>query len=106
MLMKKSLLRIFSFLVALAVFIGCQKKEKASSISSAYKKIDLVSEDMARKIAEKFDPTAFFDMKHADGVPANSPYQFTANGNNRIKNVFTIRDSSGYPALYVCNFES
>lgn len=84
------------------IFLGaCNKTQAPKSGSGDFTDIDLVSEEVARSVAEKFNPNTFFP-----GKPANSPYKTTLTGNNTIKDVIAFNDDSGYPTLYVVNFQN
>lgn len=90
-------------------FVGCQKKDTSQSFSP-YKTVELVPENVARAVAEKFNPNIFFRSDNSntsiDRTPIKSAYKTTIDGNNRIKNQIAVKDSNDYPAFYIFNFEN
>lgn len=84
------------------IFIaGCHKNQTSRQPQENFTNVQLVPEDVARSVAETFNPNGFFP-----GQPSNSPYKSNLAGNNRIKSSFSFNDDSGYPAVYIFNFEN
>ncbi|MEO8405729.1 MAG: C10 family peptidase [Chitinophagaceae bacterium] len=99
--MRKNLLPVAGFFVLLImIFIGCNKNQSANH-PKQFTSIDLVPEEVAKTVAQKFSPNTFFPKNDA-----TAPTQIASllNGNNQIKNQFIIKDASGNPAFYVFNF--
>lgn len=101
--MTKNLLSICTLLfISTFIIISCQKN-KSSGVAPDYPTIYVVPEQVARSVAEKFDPVKFFKITdNASGEKHG--YKWTANGHNTILNQFVFKDSSGYPAFYIFNF--
>jgi hypothetical protein len=100
--MRKTLLPIAVIAMLLFIaFAGCQKNRSVNPDQKQFTSIDLVPEQVARTVAEKFNPATFFP--HDNTAPAN-PAPSTLTGNNQIKNQLVFNDASGYPSFYVFNF--
>ncbi|MFT3949393.1 MAG: C10 family peptidase [Agriterribacter sp.] len=104
---QPNLLQYLFLLLLFAGAISCQKNGLQKVISSgAYKQIDLVPEDVAKTVAQKFDADKFLQGSNANSKSKNAIYRVSANKNNKIKNQFVFSDSSGYPAMYIFNYEN
>lgn len=94
-------------ILSLLVF-ACRKDfRKTNNISNPeYTEINVVPEDIAKLVAEGFNPKKFFFAhKASNGRHKNPAYKIMLDGNNQIKNHLTFKDSSGYPAFYIFNYE-
>ena len=99
-------LTYLSLLAVLLFFIGCQKTDTIPN-SLAYKTIEIVPEQVAKSVAEKFNPNTFFGTDDkSTRAKLRGVYKPSANGKNLIKSQITFKDSSGYSAFYVFNFEN
>jgi hypothetical protein len=101
--MRKKILflRVIPIALVLLFFAGCQKNQTADRPQQQFTNIHLVPEQVARSVAEKFNPASFFQ-----GMQVNAAYPTKADGNNKITASFTFKDDSGYPCLYIFNFEN
>jgi hypothetical protein len=111
--MKKKLLKLtitFAMLLyAVFIFIGCNKnilqKDEEQEL-----KIQLVSKDIDRIVAEKFNSEKFLtgnnnkssgnDIRNSNG----KPNKILLLGKNSVKNDLVYNDHWGKPALYIFNF--
>lgn len=100
-LKMKNILTLTLIIVIFFQF-GCQKTNVY--VFKNYKKdVQLVSLDSAIEVALRFNASVFFNSSN----PSNhSPFKSTLNGNNKIADYTTIKDSKGRPAIYIFNFSN
>lgn len=107
---SKLALTIITVFTVFIIFFSCQKHEVNVAGSNLFKNVELVPEDVAKAVAEKFNPNIFFASSPSAAAnsttSAKSIYKTIINGNNKIKNQLTFKDSSGYPAFYIFNYEN
>ncbi len=106
--MKKTLLTLTTLALTLTIiFIGCQKNPPIKSTLQE-PKMNIVPNDFARIIAEKFTPSIFFNQTNSanQNSRTTAAVQSTLNGNNKIKNELIYNDSYNNAAIYVFNFDN
>lgn len=99
--MKKILFKItIPIILLLMLFVGCEKTAN-TKIASPETNVKIVSSNIAKIIAENFNPVAYFNT---DNPTNHSPIKSKLNGHNTVKNIITINDNYSTPAIYICNF--